>query len=154
MRVEATLSMGAFAKGIVDSGQDVWHIWTKAVRVLETIEADKRNVEFLACSAIQRFEDRHHKERSVEPGGFERQRTDERTILLPNQTCAIFCPAGGRSRDGFERLRRSDRGDIGEHRSPQLIQRLDLAQQTARSQPLVCYGNGPGTGVKVTQAPG
>jgi hypothetical protein len=49
MRVEATLSMRAFAKGIVDSGQDVWHIWTKAVHALETIEADKRNVEFLAC---------------------------------------------------------------------------------------------------------
>ena len=48
MQVEVHMSMGAFAKGIVDSGQDAWHVWRKAVDALATIEADKRNVEFLA----------------------------------------------------------------------------------------------------------
>jgi hypothetical protein len=49
MSVEVSISVGAFAKGIVDSGSDVAVVWTKVVHALEALDASKRNVEFLAC---------------------------------------------------------------------------------------------------------
>jgi hypothetical protein len=49
MSVETTMSVGAFAKGIVDNSSDITLVWARAVHALETLDTGKRNVEFLAC---------------------------------------------------------------------------------------------------------